>query len=85
MAHLSGDVDQRPARVRSFALQRVPTLSGEGVRLIFGPYIFVLVNRDGTPERSLDKAGLQRVVEAVFMVGTGGDTDDSPLATSGHG
>lgn len=60
--------DKRSARVRSFSMRPVRTLTGDGVCLIFGPYTFVLINLDGTPERSLDKAGYQRVVEAVFMV-----------------
>ena len=68
MDRLSGDVGQRPARVRNFSMQPVRTLTGNGACLVFGPYTFVLINRDGTPERSLDKAGFQRVVEAVFMV-----------------
>ena len=84
MAHLSDGVEKHPVRVRSFALQRVPTLTGEGVRLIFGPYVFVLVHRDGTPERSLDKAGFQRVVEAVFTVEKAGDVD-GPVAAGDHG
>lgn len=60
--------DKRPARVRSFRMQPMRTLTGDGVCLIFGAYTFVLLNRDGTPERTLDKAGFQRVVEAVFIV-----------------
>ena len=62
-------MDKRSARVRNFSMQPVRTLTGDGVCLIFGSYTFVLVNRDGTPEHALDKAGFQRVVEAVFMVG----------------
>ena len=69
MAHVPDDVGQRPARVRSFTMQPMQTLTGDGVCLIFGPYVFVLINRDGTPERTLDKVGFQRVVEAVFVVG----------------
>ena len=61
--------EKRSARVRSFRMQPMRTLTGDGVCLIFGSYTFVLVNRDGTPERTLDKAGFQRVVEAVFVVG----------------
>ncbi len=57
------------ARVRNFRMQPIHTLAGDGVCLIFGSYTFVLVNRDGTPERTLDTAGFQRVVEAVFAVG----------------
>ena len=62
-------MDKRSARVRNFSMQPVRTLTGEGACLIFGPYTFVLINRDGTPERTLDKAGFQRIVEAIFVVG----------------
>ena len=81
MAHVPEGVDRRSARVRSFALQPVRTLTGEGVCLIFGPYTFVLVNRDGTPERTLDKAGFQRVVEAVFV---GEEKASSGEKSGGH-
>ena len=84
MAQLHDGVDQRSARVRNFSMQPVRTLTGEGVCLIFGPYTFVLISLDGTPERSLDKAGYQRVVEAVFVVEKGGDVDGS-VATGDHG
>lgn len=68
MARIPDGVDRRSARVRNFTMQPMRTLTGDGVCLIFGPYTFVLINQDGTPERSLDKAGFQRVVEAVFRV-----------------
>ena len=66
--------DKSSVRVRSFTLQRVHTLTGDGVRLLFGPYAFVLIHKDGTPERSLDVAGVDRVIDAIFDRGH----DDPP-------
>lgn len=85
MAKIPDDVGQRPARVRSFVMQPMRTLTGEGVCLIFGAYTFVLVNRDGTPERSLDKAGFQRVVEAVFVVEEGASGEGKAQGREPHG
>ena len=71
---VGGMTDKGSVRVRSFTLQRVHTLTGDGVRLLFGPYAFVLIHKDGTPERSLDVAGVDRVIDAIFDRGH----DDPP-------
>ena len=55
--------------VRNFIFQRVRTVPGSGVRLLFGSYAFILVNNmDGTPERTLDTAGVERILKAVYRM-----------------
>ncbi len=54
--------------VRDFIFQRVRTITGSGVRLFFGSYTFVLVNKDGTPERTLDTDGVERVMLSIYKV-----------------
>jgi predicted RNA-binding protein (virulence factor B family) len=53
--------------VKPFTFQRVRTVTGSGVRLLFGPYTFVLISNDGTPERMLDHDGVKRILEAVYV------------------
>ena len=55
--------------VRDFTFQRVRTVTGSGVRLLFGSYAFILVNNmDGTPERTLDAEGVKRILRAVYRM-----------------
>lgn len=53
--------------VRSFEIDRVRTRTGSGMVLTWGPHVFVLANKDGTPERSLGDAGYQQVLNAIVM------------------
>ena len=53
--------------IRTFTIQRVRTITGSGVVLHFGTNAFILANKDGTPERSLDDAGYQRIVDAIVQ------------------
>ncbi len=59
--------NQPITRVRSFEINRARTITGSGVTLKWGVYRFVLVNQDGAPERTLDDAGFQHVLDAIVM------------------
>lgn len=52
--------------IRSFSIQRVRTRTGSGVRLRWGNYVFVLINPDGTPERSFVDADFEKLMLTMF-------------------